>query len=96
MDFNKPKNVPYLKAVFKSGIVPGGKNRLHPTQKHLGVLEEIIKIHTNNDNTIFDPFSGSAKTGLAALKLGRKFIGCEVDENYFSKAQKRLNDYFAS
>lgn len=94
--FNKPKNVPYLKAVFKSGIVPGGKNRLHPTQKHLGVLEEIIKIHTNKDNTIFDPFSGSATTGLAALKLGRKFIGCEVDENYFSKAQKRLNDYFTA
>ncbi len=94
--FNKPSEVPYLKASFKSAIVQGGKNRIHPTQKHLGVMEEIIKIHTNENELIFDPFSGSATVGLAALKQRRNFIGSEIDEKFFKLAKKRLDDYVAS
>lgn len=94
--FNKDKNLPYLKAVFKSGVVPGGKNRLHPTQKHLSVISEIIKIHTNENDTIFDPFSGSATIGLASLMLDRKFIGTEIDKKYFNLAKKRLDDYITA
>ena len=90
--FNKPKNMPYLKAVFKSGVVPGGKKRLHPTQKHLGVIEEILSIHTNKNSLVFDPFSGSGTTALACLNNARKFIGCEIDEEYFQSAVKRLKN----
>lgn len=88
--FNKPKDKAYLKAVFKSGVVPGGKNRLHPTQKHLGVIEEILTIHTNKDDLVFDPFSGSGTTALACLNHSRQFIGSEIDEKYFKNAIQRL------
>lgn len=90
--FNKPKNLPYLKAVFKSGVVPGGKSRLHPTQKHLGVIEEILNIHTNKNDLVFDPFSGSGTTALACLNHSRKFIGCEIDKKYFELALQRLQN----
>lgn len=88
--FNKPENVSYIKAVFKSGVVPGGKKRLHPTQKHLNVIEGILSIHTNENDLIFDPFSGSGTTALACLNNSRKFIGSEIDERYFKNACKRL------
>lgn len=88
--FNKPEEVSYLRPVFKSGLVPGGKNRIHPTQKHLGVIEEIIKIHSNLGDLIFDPFSGSGTTAVACKNLGRNFIGSEIEKDYYEKAIKRL------
>ena len=94
--FNKPSEISYLRAVFKSGVVLGGKNRIHPTQKHLGVVEEILKIHTNEKDLVFDPFCGSGTTAVACVNLGRRFIGSEIDENYFNKARKRINDSIAT
>lgn len=88
--FNKPADIPYLKPVFKTGVVPGGKKRIHPTQKHLGVIEEIIKIHSKPNDLIFDPFSGSGTTALACKNLNRNFIGSEIDETYYKKAVARL------
>ena len=88
--FNKPDNVPYLKPVVKSSVVPGGKKRIHPTQKNLGTFEELIKIHSNVNDLVFDPFSGSGTTALACKNLGRNFIGSEIDKNYYEKALKRL------
>lgn len=72
--------------------MPGGKNRLHPTQKHLGVIEEILNIHTNTNDLVFDPFSGSGTTALACLNHSRKFIGCEIDKKYFELAFQRLQN----
>lgn len=89
--FNKPKDIPYLKAVFKAPVITGIVNRLHPTQKHLRVIEDILCIHTNESDLVFDPFSGSGTTALACLKNSRKFIGSEIDEKYFKNACKRLN-----
>ncbi|MDY5891858.1 MAG: site-specific DNA-methyltransferase [Candidatus Onthovivens sp.] len=88
--FNKPKEVPFLKPVYRSGVVPGGKKRIHPTQKNLQVIEDIIKVHSNEGDTVFDPFSGSGTTALGCIHLNRNFIGCEIDENYYTKAMKRL------
>lgn len=90
MDINKPEEVHYLRPAFKSGLVPGGKNRIHPTQKHLGVIEEIIKIHSNPGDLVFDPFSGSGTTAVACRNLGRNFIGSEIEKDYYEKAIKRL------
>ena len=89
--FNKPESVPYLRAVFKSGIVLGSK-RLHPTQKQLSIIEEILRIHTNENDLVFDPFSGSGTTALACLNNSRKFIGSEIDKKYFEMACDRLRD----
>lgn len=72
-----------------------GKERLkgkykHPTQKPLRVLRHIIKIASNRGDVVFDPFMGVGSTGVAALQLGREFIGVEIDGTYFEGAQMRL------
>ncbi|RLA93081.1 MAG: site-specific DNA-methyltransferase [Deltaproteobacteria bacterium] len=66
------------------------KEPFHPTQKPVKVLKHIIKIASNKGDVVFDPFMGVGSTGVAALSLGRKFIGIEIDEKYFKAAEKRL------
>ena len=62
-------------------------NDNHPTEKPVGLIEVIIKW---TDGVIFDPFMGSGTTGVACAKLGRKFIGIELEEKYFDIACKRI------
>ncbi len=88
--FNKPKNVPYLRAQFESSTVSGKERTAHPTQKSLKVMEDIISIHTNENDLIIDPFMGSGTTGVAAKNLNRKFIGVELDSHYFELSKKRI------
>ncbi|MGZ9413839.1 DNA-methyltransferase [Mycoplasma sp. 480] len=88
--FNKPKEKPYLRSLFEFPIVSGKEKVDHPTQKSLKLMEEIIKIHTNEGDLILDPFMGSGTTGVAALKLKRNFIGIEKDEKYFKIAKERI------
>ena len=66
------------------------ENPHHPTQKPVRVLEHIIKIASDKGDLVFDPFMGVGSTGVAALNLGRKFIGIEIDEKYYKAAEKRL------
>lgn len=68
----------------------GGKDRVHPTQKPLSLMRWCINSISKVGDTIFDPFMGSGTTGVAAVQLGRKFIGCEIDQNYFAIAEKRI------
>jgi site-specific DNA-methyltransferase (adenine-specific) len=62
----------------------------HPTQKPVQLLERIILASTIKGNFIFDPFSGSSTTGVAAIKLKRKFIGCEIEDDFVELSSKRL------
>ncbi|MBU0490836.1 MAG: site-specific DNA-methyltransferase [Chloroflexi bacterium] len=64
----------------------------HPTQKPLALLERIILAATNPGDRVLDPFAGSASTGVAALRLGRKFVGIEQEDHYLRLAQRRLED----
>ena len=68
-----------------------GKN-LHPTQKPVSILSRIIKIASNEGDTVLDCFSGVGSTGEAALKLNRKFIGIEIDKEYMNAAYLRLKN----
>jgi len=68
------------------------KKPLHPTQKPVKVLEHIIKIATNEDDYVFDPFMGVGSTGVAALGLGRKFIGFEIEPEYYAAAEQRIQN----
>jgi DNA modification methylase len=69
----------------------GGKDRQHPTQKPLKLLTWIIGHRLSPEAiTIFDPFMGSGTTGVAAVQLGRNFIGVEIDEGYFAIAERRI------
>jgi site-specific DNA-methyltransferase (adenine-specific) len=67
---------------------------LHPTEKPIPLMREILKDFTNQYETILDPFMGSGTTGVACVKLGRKFIGIELDEGYFDIACKRIEEAY--
>lgn len=88
--FNKPNNKTYLRSCFETPTVSGKERTSHPTQKSLKLMDEIIKIHTNKDDIILDPFMGSGSTGVAALKNGRKFIGIELEKEYFNISCERM------
>ena len=62
----------------------------HKSQKPIKLIQELIEKYTNEGDTIFDPFMGSGTTGVACMQLGRKFIGCEINEQYFAIARKRI------
>jgi site-specific DNA-methyltransferase (adenine-specific) len=62
----------------------------HPTCKPLGLIEQLVKTH--GDGSYIDPFMGSGTTGVACKRLGRKFIGIELDPGYFETARKRIDD----
>jgi 16S rRNA G966 N2-methylase RsmD len=64
----------------------------HPTEKPRRLMAEIIADFTNPGDTILDPFMGSGTTGVAAVQLGRKFIGIEKDERYFAIACERIEN----
>lgn len=84
-----------LKSKGASGIgdvwyLPAEANQSHPAPFPLALpLKAIASIDAA---TILDPFMGSGTTGLAALKLGRKFIGIEIEPKYFDSACKRISD----
>lgn len=70
----------------------GGFKRFHPTQKNLKMIEYILKIHTNENDMILDPFMGSGTTGVACKNLNRKFIGIELSKEYFEIAKERIDE----
>jgi site-specific DNA-methyltransferase (adenine-specific)/modification methylase len=69
--------------------------RFHPTQKPVKLMQAILKFKPYIDcQTILDPFMGSGTTGVACVKLGRKFIGIELDEGYFDIACRRIEEAY--
>ena len=66
------------------------KDRFHPTQKPLNLLRDLIRKHSNSGDLVLDCFAGSASTGVAALLEGRNFTGCELSEEYYSRALEKL------
>ena len=77
-------------------IPPPGKDEKrfgkHPTQKPAMLIARCLRAATNPGDLIVDPFTGSGSTGIAALALGRRFVGFEQDENHALLAARRLND----
>ena len=72
--------------------VKSDKEKLHPTQKPVALLEYLIKTYTNEGETVLDFTMGSGSTGVACKNLNRKFIGIEKDEKYFEIAKERINE----
>lgn len=89
--FNKPKSENYLRAQFSSSTVSGLERTSHPTQKSLKLIKELVSIHTDPGQVVLDPFMGSGTTGVAANSLGRKFLGIELEKEYFQIAKIRLD-----
>jgi len=67
------------------------KDKIHPTQKPVALMEYLIKTYTNEGETVLDFAMGSGSTGVAAKNLSREFIGIEMDQGYFDIAQARIN-----
>jgi site-specific DNA-methyltransferase (adenine-specific) len=68
----------------------GNNGNTHPTQKPVDLMEYLIKTYTNEGETVLDFTMGSGTTGVAALNLNRKFIGIELDPDYFEIAKGRI------
>jgi site-specific DNA-methyltransferase (adenine-specific) len=66
----------------------------HPTQKPQKLINEWVRLFSDAGETIFDPYMGSGTTGVACLKLDRKFVGCEVRPDYFEIACRRIEQAY--
>lgn len=69
---------------------PCGRNKLHPTQKPVELLERFVLASTNPGDTVLDPCMGSGSTGVAYVNTNRRFVGMELDREYFDIAVQRL------
>ena len=88
---NWPKAVRRITHLWNGMIRQGSEERFHPTQKPLRVMKWAIEL-CPAANSILDPFMGSGTTGVAAVQLGRKFIGIEREPKYFEIACKRIEE----
>lgn len=81
-----------MKSLWKVGIPTKEEKKFgkHPTQKPVSLLNRILLASTDPGDWVFDPFSGSSTTGVVAAKLGRKFVGCELDDESIAVSVKRL------
>ena len=71
-------------------LISGTKKKVHQAQMPLKLAERIIKYCSNNNEIILDPFMGSGTTAVVAKKLGRHFIGSEMNPEYVKMAEERV------
>ena len=76
--------------VKKFGQV-NGTDKIHPTEKPVGMFQEFIALNTDEGQTVLDPFMGSGTTAVACIKEKRHFIGFELNKQYFDKACQRID-----
>lgn len=69
-----------------------GKKQLHQNQKPVELIEQMIEKHSNAGDLVVDMFMGSGSTGVACKNTHRRFIGIELDENYFNLAKERIEN----
>ena len=72
---------------------PIAKQRLHPTEKPIEMLERLINIHSNINDTVLDCFAGSGSTAMACLNTNRQFIVMEKEQKYYDIILKRVGDF---
>jgi site-specific DNA-methyltransferase (adenine-specific) len=70
------------------------RERSHPNEKPVELLLDVVGTHSRSGSTVLDPFMGSGTTGVACAKLGRKFIGIELEPKYFDIACKRIDEAY--
>lgn len=85
--FNIPDGKNSVTNVFE---YPKESKRYHPTQKPIALLNDLIKLYTEDEAVILDSFMGSGSTAIACMNTNRNFIGFELDETYFNIANERI------
>lgn len=87
---------PVFNSRYDTGVyyypLQGGKNRIHPTQKNLSLFEDLIKKHSNENDTVLDTFLGGGTTAIACKNTKRRFKGCEISLEYINKITKILEN----
>lgn len=85
--FNLPQGQKIKSNIYNYAKDP---SKLHPTQKPVALLEDLIKTYSNEGMTVLDFTMGSGSTGVACVNTGRNFIGCELDEKFYEIAFNRI------
>lgn len=80
--------------VFRHPHRDDNNKKLHPTQKPIALMKELVTLFSRKDDLVIDPFMGSGTTGVACAKTDRRFIGIELDEKHFETACKRIDDAY--
>lgn len=83
----KTINDPSSKQLLRGGV---DKEAGHPTEKPVALMEEYVRNSSTPGDVVLDPFMGSGTTGVACMRLGRKFVGIEIHEPFFDMAVARL------
>lgn len=78
---------------YETAVTPKSERECggHPTQKPVELMSHFINTLSNPGDRVLDPFMGSGSTGVAAIENNRRFVGIELDSNYFDMAAKRMN-----
>lgn len=84
--FNYPKSIVRIKKEANSIVI-------HPTQKPLELISYLIKTYSNENDTVFDGYSGSGTTAAACIEERRNFIGCELDKDYYEESLIRIKNH---
>lgn len=71
-------------------FAPQDSTRFHPTQKPVQLINWCLNNHSKENDLIFDGFAGSGTTAISCIRTKRRFIGCELDKEYFEKACERI------
>lgn len=69
------------------------KNKLHPTQKPVALIEYLVKTYTNKGDTVLDNCMGSGTTAVACINTGRNYIGFELDKEYYDLSEQRISEH---
>lgn len=70
--------------------IPNTKNKVHPTEKPVELMQIFIENSSNENDIVLDPFIGSGSTAVVCIESNRKFVGCEIDKKYYEIAQNRI------
>ena len=89
------KSKPTFNSKYETGVyrypIQGGKARFHPTQKNVDLFAKLIETFSNEQDLVLDTFLGSGTTAVAAKKLNRCFVGCELDKKFYDKILERFS-----
>lgn len=85
-----------LSDVWNMRVLFSGAKRFHPNQKHESWVENCILLSSKEGDTVLDPFCGSGSFLVCAKKMKRKYIGIELDEEYYNISQQRLKNVVPS
>lgn len=92
----KQTHTGYHNSILEFSNKSGKGYSFHPTQKPVDLLEYLIKTYTNENELVLDFTMGSGSTGVACMNTNRRFIGIELDENYFNIAKQRIEENLKS